>query len=102
DGIRDLTVTGVQTCALPIWSRRVLAPIAFMPVTMLVKTGSKQAVDLARRGEGMDLIIPNIALLAWLEQQTGRPLPDLSEALDGRSEERRVGRECGGEWGRGQ
>src|SRR5256886_7704490 len=21
DGIRDLTVTGVQTCALPIWSR---------------------------------------------------------------------------------
>src|SRR6266853_4168086 len=23
DGIRDLTVTGVQTCALPIWPRRV-------------------------------------------------------------------------------
>src|SRR2546430_14120300 len=22
DGIRDLTVTGVQTCALPIWARR--------------------------------------------------------------------------------
>src|SRR2546430_7228336 len=22
DGIRDLTVTGVQTCALPIWMRR--------------------------------------------------------------------------------
>src|SRR6266567_3965301 len=29
DGIRDLTVTGVQTCALPIWSpdqRRVIEP----------------------------------------------------------------------------
>src|SRR2546427_7383027 len=25
DGIRDLTVTGVQTCALPIWSRRSFA-----------------------------------------------------------------------------
>src|SRR2546430_12821804 len=24
DGIRDLTVTGVQTCALPIWRRREL------------------------------------------------------------------------------
>src|SRR5256886_7955606 len=27
DGIRDLTVTGVQTCALPIWLRQ----IAFFP-----------------------------------------------------------------------
>src|SRR2546430_3683954 len=26
DGIRDLTVTGVQTCALPIWSRSDVAP----------------------------------------------------------------------------
>src|SRR2546430_3494049 len=25
DGIRDLTVTGVQTCALPIWGKRVQA-----------------------------------------------------------------------------
>src|SRR2546430_90436 len=28
DGIRDLTVTGVQTCALPIFARRVLAVVA--------------------------------------------------------------------------
>src|SRR5688572_33495156 len=26
DGIRDLTVTGVQTCALPIWSSRFCSP----------------------------------------------------------------------------
>jgi hypothetical protein len=61
-------------------SRRVLAPIAFIPTTMTVKTGSKQAVDLNRRGEAnANLIIPNIALLAWLEQQSGRALPDLEE-----------------------
>ncbi|HEX8525302.1 MAG TPA: AAA domain-containing protein [Tepidisphaeraceae bacterium] len=61
-------------------SRRVLAPIAFIPATMTVKTGSKQAVDLGRRGEANEnLIIPNIALLAWLEQQSGRQLPDLEE-----------------------
>src|SRR5688572_33108818 len=27
DGIRDLTVTGVQTCALPIWSEEMLRRI---------------------------------------------------------------------------
>src|SRR2546430_5574711 len=27
DGIRDLTVTGVQTCALPIWSSALPLPI---------------------------------------------------------------------------
>src|SRR5688500_19984152 len=30
DGIRDYKVTGVQTCALPIWLRRRLAPGAFL------------------------------------------------------------------------
>jgi hypothetical protein len=65
-------------------SRRVLAPIAFIPTTMVVKAGAKQAVDLARHGEAnSDLIVPNIALLAWIEQQTGRTLPELSETLKG-------------------
>src|SRR5437016_1280262 len=31
-----------------VGSRRVLAPIAFIPMTIVVKAGSKQAVDLAR------------------------------------------------------
>src|SRR3712207_7199202 len=30
DGIRDIGVTGVQTCALPIWSLRYLAPTNMM------------------------------------------------------------------------
>ena len=28
-------------------------------------------------GEGTDRVIPNTALLAWLEQQTGKPARDL-------------------------
>src|SRR2546430_10933915 len=30
DGIRDLTVTGVQTCALPIWQERFPINLSFL------------------------------------------------------------------------
>ena len=58
-------------------TRRVLAPIAFVPVTLTVKSGTKQTVEIACRGEGVDLVRPNAALLAWLEQQTGQGFDDL-------------------------
>lgn len=54
-------------------SRRVLAPIAFIPVTLTVKTGHKAGVELSCYGEGSDLVIPNQALMAYLERQTGKP-----------------------------
>src|SRR5438105_3250361 len=57
-------------------SRRVLAPIAFIPLTLTVKTGAQQAVEMSRR-EGADIMIPNQALLAWLEKETGKPLTDI-------------------------
>src|SRR2546422_3985950 len=31
DGIRDVAVTGVQTCALPIWIARILVPATSCP-----------------------------------------------------------------------
>ena len=55
-------------------SRRLLAPIAFIPVSLAVKAGTKQGVEISCRGGGIDLVIPNLALLAWLEQQTGQPV----------------------------
>ncbi len=58
-------------------SRRVLAPIAFIPVTVTIGGGAAQSVKLACRGEGLDLVTPNVALLAWLEQQTGKSADDL-------------------------
>ena len=57
-------------------SRRVLAPLAFIPLTVIVKTSSQLAVEMSRR-EGADTIIPNQALLAWLEKETGKPLGEI-------------------------
>jgi hypothetical protein len=57
-------------------SRRVLAPIAFIPLSLIVRSGAKDAIELTRH-DGSDPVIPNIALLSWLEQQTGRSIPQI-------------------------
>ena len=58
-------------------TRRILAPVAYVPVTLTVKAGAKQVVEIAGRGEGVDRVRPNPALLAWLDQQSGQPVGDL-------------------------
>src|SRR5438874_8235605 len=69
DGIRDLYVTGVQTCALPIWSswlwRRWLQRFAQTAEAISATTKKTEKVRIT------------------------------AEYLKSRSEERRVGRECG-------
>src|SRR2546430_9567408 len=48
DGIRDLTVTGVQTCALPIFPRAPLGPRdRFLAHDVLVAAPRREAVLLA-------------------------------------------------------
>lgn len=59
-----------------ITTRRIVAPIAFIPVSLTVKTGARQTIEMACRGEGVDRVIPNLTLLSWLEQQTGQPLAE--------------------------
>jgi hypothetical protein len=54
-------------------SKRIVAPIAFIPVSILLKSGATYGVTIACKGEGVDRVTPNTALLAWLEQQTGKP-----------------------------
>src|SRR5205807_6780184 len=86
DGIRDYKVTGVQTCALPIWrtlliGRRpgLLGPFAGAGVVM------DQVSRMRRRsGEGA---VPSTR---------AAPLPWIAYAP--RSEERRVGKECRSRW----
>src|SRR5206468_5873232 len=82
DGIRDLIVTGVQTCALPIslpelealGVRRVsIGPWAMRAASSLTRRIGEQLL-----GEG------TYAFADW------QPYPD----LNARSEERRVGKEC--------
>src|SRR5207237_1577180 len=68
DGIRDSSVTGVQTCALPILSGPPTQPVVvFRPV-----------------------IQGNAALVGPVTQDEGDP----ANSGVGRSEERRVGKEC--------
>ncbi|MDB5297179.1 MAG: hypothetical protein JWO31_3162, partial [Phycisphaerales bacterium] len=60
-------------------SRRVLAPIAFIPVTLTLRQGATRSVEVACCGEGADLVQPNTALFAWLQQQTGRSFGPVAE-----------------------
>jgi hypothetical protein len=55
-------------------TRRVLAPIAYVPVSLTLRRGATRIVEVACRGEGIDLVQPNTALLAWLQRQTGNPV----------------------------
>src|SRR2546429_4622983 len=80
DGIRDVAVTGVQTCALPISG----SEGAFAGVT---------ASDAAAEDQGEFVGLTNAAI--------GVEEP-LLKSIDGsattRSEERRVGKECRSRW----
>jgi len=58
-------------------SRRILAPVAFIPVQITAKSGVSPSLRIDCFGEGADLVVPNTALLAWLEQQTGKSTVDL-------------------------
>src|SRR5687767_15779106 len=82
DGIRDKLVTGVQTCALPIFA--------------------------AARWKGALYAMPwfvDVGLLYWrtdLLDRAPRSLAELRQMAlrlrDARSEERRVGKECRSRW----
>src|SRR5437762_9194400 len=81
DGIRDTSVTGVQTCALPIWSRA-------------TGTAARTAAEISARrrihrapGRTSARIAPHLP-----QAPPGRGWRSRQESP--RSEERRVGKEC--------
>src|SRR5256886_10279880 len=85
DGIRDLTVTGVQTCALPILASLNFNSTSVYAVVIFVSFGP--VVNISSRSS------------------TGRTklpcqVPICSDRLvpRERSEERRVGKECRSRW----
>ena len=57
-------------------TRRILAPLAFVSISMSVKAGPTPSVVFESSGDGADRVVPNVALLAWLERQTGQPFGD--------------------------
>src|SRR5688500_20395846 len=91
DGIRDYKVTGVQTCALPIFGRFPVFtrahPARRMTLDTVTMPGARTRISRVRRP--MQRAFVSSAIPA---------------AGARRSEERRVGKECGwgGRWGGGQ
>src|SRR5206468_5729428 len=86
DGIRDLIVTGVQTCALPISRDREGRPGAARR-----RAGRAQPVAQPRARDGAARGGPRSGA-------SGRAPPPADEADEGRSEERRVGKEGRAGW----
>src|SRR2546430_3661733 len=82
DGIRDLTVTGVQTCALPISYRSPGGPP--------LRPASPSPASRTRS----PLSTPAGTFTESLRVRRTRPCP----RHESRSEERRVGKECRSRW----
>lgn len=62
----------------PGGSKRLLAPIAFIPVKLDMRAGPTPVVAIEGLHDGAQFLVPNEALFAWLERQTGQSvLPDL-------------------------
>src|SRR5260370_32149669 len=84
DGIRDSSVTGVQTCALPICF------------------GGSVALELARGGADLKAVVSFHGVLATRTPAVSGAVKAsvlvCTGADDPRSEERRVGKECRSRW----
>src|SRR2546430_8577293 len=86
DGIRDLTVTGVQTCALPILHQQRDGKVNAEQHAVLPEQDDRQQNQnfVNRSGNGIEA--------SWIDM-----LKVVPRGLD-RSEERRVGKECRSRW----
>src|SRR5260370_5136127 len=87
DGIRDSSVTGVQTCALPISARNALIANSILFPRMLLIVG---------------LVSPTLAIAAIpafaAMMLAGSAAAFILGIASHRSEERRVGKECRSRW----
>src|SRR3712207_7791594 len=88
DGIRDIGVTGVQTCALPILRE---AEVADEPVRYALALEGGERRVLRRR-------LRAVHELEAADLQAARSVAEDAFRFDERSEERRVGKECRSRW----
>src|SRR3712207_8405537 len=87
DGIRDIGVTGVQTCALPIYSRRCCIHAEARQLAHEPPTAELSAANRRRPDDGDS---------APASRASRQPRSEFTTAI--RSEERRVGKECRSRW----
>src|SRR2546430_9770012 len=91
DGIRYLTVTGVQTCALPIFNASIdgsdIVYHGYFDIGIAVGSSRGLVVPILRDADQMSFA------------EVEKKIADFGKrAQDGRSEERRVGKECRSRW----
>src|SRR5256885_4032000 len=86
DGIRDYKVTGVQTCALPIFG----AKISQSKLRRLIPVFEEHAVDRDLLAEGSRNLRDYLQSRGYFEAEV--------QFKQQRSEERRVGKECRSRW----
>src|SRR5207245_8081882 len=97
DGIRDATVTGVQTCALPIWKvKQVHRSIVLIG---MMGAGKSSVGRCLRRRMGLALLDIDEVVAS----NFGMSIPEIfaeygEKKFRERSEERRVGKECRDRW----
>src|SRR5207248_8225396 len=99
---RDRTVTGVQTCALPIYRRSLLSLARLGAASGYYSRGhpcaggrvsNSSCRETARRAAGSNR---RFGFLCWIKSYfTSLP----ASPWRARSEERRVGKECSAVWG---
>src|SRR2546430_4117975 len=82
DGIRDLTVTGVQTCALPIY--------CFAHLVLIKSRRTRTGVAHVNA--------ENLIALVRSQRITDAASLHIFDRTGNRSEERRVGKECRSRW----
>src|SRR5947208_17177518 len=80
DGIRDDLVTGVQTCALPIW-----VPSEILMPMSSTATRSEMSITTPMSCSMRMMVVPHSSLTSRMKRAM-------------RSEERRVGKECRSRW----
>lgn len=62
---------GIGTAQGTPSTRRILAPLAFMPIVVEITAGATTKVAFSCASDDIDRVHPNESLLAWIEQSTG-------------------------------
>src|SRR5690606_39818849 len=100
-GIRDFHVTGVQTCALPIYRFQAISCFRKRHNSHTTSTCTTYGTSIATSPNMYNIM--NMSILKVPEKSNPSQGADLTGSGRGvvtRSEERRVGKECRSGWGR--
>src|SRR5712675_2664570 len=77
DGIRDVAVTGVQTCALPIWRRGVNLPVVFLTGHALTVNESLAfdcgAIDFIDKARGVEVVVRRLRRVVDTARSAAQP-----------------------------